>query len=167
MTRTEYNDLVDTISDRLLRYALKLTKEYNWSQDLVQESFAKLWINRAKVTLDYVPAFLYKVLYNNIVDDKRKYKTTLLQAKLPDKSGKYSYEFEYKDLIDKAFDVLEVKQKQIIMLRDWQGYSYKEIGEILEYNESLVKVQLFRARKKMRSIIKEFSLEEKSYNENQ
>ena len=150
----------------MLRYALKLTREYNWSQDLVQESFAKLWVNRAKVTLDHGPAFLYKVLYNKMIDDKRKSKRTLLKGIVPEKSSQSSQELEHKDLLEKSFDTLEEKQKQIIMLRDWQGYSYKEIGEILDYNESLVKVQLFRARKKIKAVITELSSVKKIYNEN-
>ena len=156
MTRTEYNQLVDSFSDRLLRYALKLTREYSWSQDLVQESLAKLWVNRQKVTLDYAHAFLYKVLHNKMIDDKRKLSRTQLSGQLPEK-GISSSTIETTDILEKAFDQLPEKQRQIILLRDWQGYSYKEIGDILEYNESLVKVQIFRARKKMKSIITELN----------
>lgn len=165
MTRSEYNSLIDTISDRLLRYALKLTREYNWSQDLVQDSFAKLWINRSKVTLDHGPAFLYKVLYNKMIDDKRKSKRTQLSGVLPEKSAATSAEVEHKDLLEKAFGQLQERQRQIIMLRDWQGYSYKEIGEILDYGESLVKVQLFRARKQMRAIINELNTTHSKFHE--
>jgi len=167
LTKSEYNGLIDTISDRLFRYALKLTKEYNWSQDLVQDSFAKLWINRSKVTVDHGPAFLFKVLYNKLIDDTRKTKRTVLPGALQERSTRTSEQVENKDLLDKAFDSLQEKQKQIIMLRDWQGYSYKEIGEIMYYNESLVKVQLFRARKKMREVITELTTIQTSYNENQ
>ena len=167
MTRLEYNRLIDSFSDRLFRYALKLTREHNWSQDLVQEGLAKLWIHRAKVTLDHAPAFLYKVVYNKMIDDTRKNKRTQLSGAVPEKSIQTSAALEHKDILEQAFGQLDDKQKQIIMLRDWQGYSYREIGEILDYNESLVKVHLFRARKKMRAIINQLNTIQTSYNENQ
>ena len=60
---------------------------------------------------------------------------------------------EEKEIIDQAFEQLEDKQKKIIMLRDWDGYSYEEIADILEINLNQVKVNLFRARKKMKAAI--------------
>lgn len=163
MTRAEYNGLIDSFSDRLLRYALKLTRDYSWSQDLVQDSLAKLWVSRVKITLDHAPAFLYKVLHNKMIDDKRKLSRTQLSERLPER-GQHHDTVEQKDLLERAFDLLEERQRQIIMLRDWQGYSYKEIGEILDYGESLVKVQLFRARKKVKQIITELEKTQSSYN---
>jgi len=73
---------------------------------------------------------------------------------------------ETNDLIEKAFEALTLGQKQIIMLRDWDGYSYEDIGHILEMNLSLVKVQLFRARKKMKTILHSLTTEVKSCYEN-
>jgi len=144
----------------LLRYAIKLTNDYAWSQDLVQESFIKLWKHKGKVDNSYAQAFLYKVLYNKMIDDQRKKSRVSLFALVPERSGTGD-NLEHKDLIEKAFDLLTVAQKQIIMLRDWEGYSYQEIGQILDIKINLVKVQLFRARKKMKasitSINKDFS----------
>jgi RNA polymerase sigma-70 factor (ECF subfamily) len=102
-----------------------------------------------------------------MIDDTRKNKRTQLSGAVPEKSIQTSAALEHKDILEQAFGQLDDKQKQIIMLRDWQGYSYKEIGEILDYNESLVKVHLFRARKKMRAIINQLNTIQTSYNENQ
>lgn len=165
MTISDYNKLVDQCSDKLLRYALKLSGEYNWSQDLVQDSYVKLWINRAKISLEHSTPFLYKVLYNKMVDDKRKSSRTQLMAALPERQSGSS-ELEARDLVDQAFRQLTDQQKQIILLRDWEGYSYKEIGEILEANESQVKVQLFRARKKMKQVVTALSNDYSKCDEN-
>ena len=100
-----------------------------------------------------------------MIDDKRKSKRTQLSGVLPEKSAATSAEVEHKDLLEKAFGQLQERQRQIIMLRDWQGYSYKEIGEILDYGESLVKVQLFRARKQMRAIINELNTTHSKFHE--
>ena len=69
-----------------------------------------------------------------------------------------SVSYELKDLIEKALNGLPELQYQIILLRDLEGYSYKEIGEILHLNESQVKVYLFRARQKVRLKLKDISV---------
>ena len=166
MTTAEYNHIIDDCSDRLLRYALKLTKEMSWAQDLVQESFAKLWVNREKVEENYATPFLYKVLYNKMVDDYRKKSRTQLMDRLPENTHLPSG-LENKDLLQQAFNQLKDAEKQIIMLRDWEGYSYKEIGEIMDLKESAVKVGIFRARKKLQKIITELNQVNLSYYENQ
>ena len=62
--------------------------------------------------------------------------------------------FELKELIDKSLDQLPELQKSIILLRDLEGYDYKEIGEILDLSESQVKVYLFRGRQKIKETLK-------------
>jgi len=152
LTTTEYNIAIKDYSDRLLRYALRLTRDKAWSEDLVQDSLIKLWTNRDKVTPDHAKPFLYRVLYNKLVDDQRKKKVRQFTS-TPSQNIQTNSELETRDLIEKAFEQLNVNQKQIIMLRDWDGYSYEEIADILELNLGVVKVQLFRARKKMKAIV--------------
>ena len=62
--------------------------------------------------------------------------------------------FESKQLIDRAVNILPPIQKSIILLRDLEGYSYEEIGSILELSDSQVKVYLFRARNKIKKQLK-------------
>ena len=57
-----------------------------------------------------------------------------------------------------AMDKLSDLQKSIILLRDLEGYNYREIGDMLNLNESQVKVYLFRARKKIKDQIKDLSI---------
>ena len=63
-----------------------------------------------------------------------------------------------KELIDKGLARLPEQQRSIILLRDLEGYNYKEIGEILDLSESQVKVYLFRARKKMKDMLKDLTV---------
>jgi len=153
--------MVNQYSDRLYRYALKLTRDTESSKDLVQESFLKLWMNKDKVNGDHVKPFLFRVLYNKMVDDKRKMGRITHVEMIPEKSGTKNVFGEDRDIIDKAFAQLEEKQKAIIMLRDWDGYSYDEIAKILDISLSNVKVNLFRARKKMKSVINALELRHK------
>ena len=62
--------------------------------------------------------------------------------------------FESNEVVERAVSILPPIQKSVILLRDLQGYSYKEIGEILELSDAQVKVYLFRARKKIKKQLK-------------
>ncbi len=166
MTTAEYNTVINEHSDRLFRYALKLAVDYSWAQDLVQESLIKLWSNRDKVTSDYAKPFLYRVLYNKMVDDVRKKKRETLTDQFAE-AATSSNDLETKDFLDQSFSQLTAAQKQIIMLRDWEGYAYEEIASILDISLGLVKVNLFRARKKMRAIVIELNNEMPKSYENQ
>ncbi len=161
---SEYNEIVGTVSDPLYRYALKLTNNVTSAKDLVQESFLKLWANRDKVEVSYARPFLYRVLFNKMVDDKRKMKRIQTIDILPEKQDGGKLYNEEKEIIEQAFQQLDEKKKRIILLRDWSGFSYEEIAEILDINLSQVKVNLFRARKQMKSIVTKI---DSSYNRNQ
>jgi RNA polymerase sigma-70 factor (ECF subfamily) len=63
---------------------------------------------------------------------------------------------EFKDLkriIDQALNSLSEAQRNAIMLRDYEGYSYAEIGEIMNISESQVKINIFRGRKQMQQLL--------------
>jgi len=63
--------------------------------------------------------------------------------------NKYSHSDQYTDIneiLHKAIEKLPDIQRSVLLLRDYEGYSYKEIGEITELNESQVKVYIYRAR---------------------
>ena len=67
-------------------------------------------------------------------------------------------QYELQDLLEVALNILPTVQKSILLLRDSEGYDYKEIGEILNLNESQVKVYLFRARKKVKNYLKDLTV---------
>ena len=62
--------------------------------------------------------------------------------------------FEANEVVNRAVSILPPIQKSIIILRDLEGYSYNEIGEILDLSESQVKVYLFRGRRKIKKQLK-------------
>jgi RNA polymerase sigma-70 factor (ECF subfamily) len=69
---------------------------------------------------------------------------------------KYSHSRQYSDLseiLNEALQKLNEVQRSVIMLRDYEGYSYDEIGEITGLSESQVKVYIFRARVLLKNYI--------------
>jgi RNA polymerase sigma-70 factor (ECF subfamily) len=53
---------------------------------------------------------------------------------------------DLKEVLDEAVAQLPEIQRSVLLLRDYEGYSYKEIGEITDLNETQVKVYIYRAR---------------------
>ena len=159
MDRKEYNIAVKEYSGRLFRYVVKCLRNPEDANDIVQESFEKLWKNRKKVPLNKAKSWLFTTAHNMLINHTRKHRALLMEDQNchePMSSGNSSYEL--KDLIEQALEGLPEIQRQIILLRDLEGYNYKEIGEILHLNESQVKVYLFRGRQKVKHKLKDLSV---------
>ena len=158
MTRKEYNKAVHEYSNRLFRYALKWTRSEHDANDMVQDVFGKLWVNRKKVKFDKVKSWLFTTMHNGLVNaTKKKRPLHLEDVTYHDPIGVHQ-QFELQDLIEKAMADLSEQHRSIILLRDLEGYNYKEIGDILDLNESQVKVYLFRARQKVKNKLKELNV---------
>ena len=159
MTEREYNTAVETLSHRLFGYVFKSLRNREDSNDIVQESFMKLWINREKVETPKAKSWLFTTAHNALINFvKKSGRTSSLEVLKIDRGKEDKHKFELKDIIDKALDVLPEQHKSILLLRDYEGYNYKEIGKIMKLNESQVKVYLFRARKKVKEQIKDLTI---------
>lgn len=69
----------------------------------------------------------------------------------------HAHSAQYSDLgeiLEEALKTLPEKQRSVVMLRDYEGYNYQEIGEIIGLNESQVKVYIFRGRKSLQQYLK-------------
>lgn len=147
MNLQEYNECVDTFSDGIFRFILKNLGDYQEAENIVQNTFEKLWLRRENVEMTTAKPYLFKVAYNNMIDLIRKrQKFTSLDEVYESKASTT----EYSDLthwVHKALEKLPAQQKAAITLRDLEGYDYRSIGEITGMTESQVKVNIFRARK--------------------
>lgn len=127
------------------------------AKDLVQDAFEVLWNKRDEVQAEKAKQFLFTVVYRKGIDMFRKEsKTTDIQeSHLEISHGGASFEATYsdKELLTKAIAELPAQHRQLIMLRDLEGYDYKEIEKITSLSESQVKVYLFRARKMLKEAI--------------
>ena len=147
MTVEEYNKSVDLYSDGVYRFILKNIRDDEKAKDIVQDTFEKLWVNAANVNYSKVKSYIFTAAYHTMIDVIRK------EKRISDfehvKEEKYSHSRQYSDLseiLNEALNRLNEVQRSVIMLRDYEGYSYQEIGEITGLSESQVKVYIFRAR---------------------
>ena len=159
MNQKEYNQAVEKYSGRLYSFIVRTTWNEQNARDLVQDTFLKLWENREKVINEKVKSWLFTVAHNLTINFVKKHSRQdyVSEDYKLERGGNSNRRFEQQDAINKCLLQLTPQQKNIVLLRDLEGYNYKEIGEIMELNESQVKVYLFRARKKMKDIIKDLS----------
>lgn len=158
MTKEEYNRAVNDLSHRLFGFVFKLTKDEEDANDLVQDAFMKLWSNRKKVEFKKAKSWLFTTAHNAFINFIKKAGRQSRMEEGMDIPVESKNRFELKEIIDMAMEKLPELQKTILLLRDLEGYNYKEIGDMLNLNESQVKVYLFRARKKIKDQIKDLSI---------
>lgn len=161
MTTQEYNTAVRSLSHRLYGYVYKSLRDEDDANDIVQDSFLKLWQNKESVELEKAKSWLFTTAHNALINFVKKQSRTQSMETVPyaepSIEGNHNQSFELKEIIQKYINTLPELQKSILLLRDLEGYSYEEIGEMLKLNESQVKVYLFRARQKMKDQIKDIN----------
>lgn len=147
MNLREYNQSVDLYSDKVYRFILKNIKDSERARDIIQDSYEKLWRNAENVNFEKVKAYLFTTAYHTMIDVLRKDKkqTYLEDYNIPEETHDRQYS-DLSEILNKAVQQLPEIQRSVIMLRDYEGYSYSEIGEITSLNESQVKVYIYRAR---------------------
>ncbi|MFT7156425.1 MAG: RNA polymerase sigma factor (sigma-70 family) [Parvicella sp.] len=152
LTRTEYNSTVKSHSTGIFRYAFKWTRCEQDAKDLVQDIFSKLWINRKSVEFAKAKSWLFTSMHNALVNfSKKKNEITSIEDATYLEPRLDQPNLGLKDLISQVLSQLPEIQRSVVILRDSEGYSYEEIGSILNLTEAQVKVYLFRARQKVKN----------------
>lgn len=147
MTVGEYNRAVDAFADNLFRFVLKNLKDESTAEDIIQDTFEKLWLKLEEVSAAKVKSYLFTSAYHTMIDYIRKEKRNVVTdpALLSEGHDGTSYS-DLAEVLDRAIQNLPEDQKAVVMLRDYEGYSYREISEITGLSESQVKVYIYRAR---------------------
>lgn len=147
MTIEDYNEAVSLYADRVFRFVLKNIKNEEKARDIVQDSFEKLWIHVRKVDVAKVKAYLFSTAYHRTIDVVRKDKRQSYydEKQLPEDVHNEQYS-DIGEVLNAAIRLLPDDQRSVLMLRDYEGYSYREISEITALSEAQVKVYIYRAR---------------------
>jgi RNA polymerase sigma factor (sigma-70 family) len=156
ISESHYNDAVKSYARNIFRFVFKNVKNKEATDDLVQDCYLKLWQNRDKVDGTKIKSWLFSVAHHAMINylKAEARKTGLDTAEVNRISTESSQEPDLKELIERALQELPPLQRSVILLRDYEGYNYKEIGDILQLSESQVKVYLFRGRQRMKDSIK-------------
>lgn len=159
MTVQEYNQCVESFADGIYRFILKNIKDADRAQDIVQDTFEKVWHKVSEISFSKAKSYFFSTAYHTMLDVLRREKKMVNSA--DEDLDIRTHTFQYSDLnevLNKALDTLPEIQKQVVLLRDYEGYNYAEIGDILDLNESQVKVYIYRARKHLQKYIGKIDL---------
>jgi len=154
MTVKEYNRSVEEFADSVYRFIRADLRDDDRANDIVQDSFEKLWRNVAKIEYPVVKSWLFTTAYRTMIDVIRKEKR-MRSLEESDQSN-YIHDSQYSDLneiLHSAIERLPDQQRTSLLLRDYEGYSYKEIGEITGQTEAQVKINIYRGRLALKSYI--------------
>ncbi len=157
-------DIILSFKDKMFRLARRITGSYEDAKDIVQESLIRLWKMADKIDKYANPEALAITITKNLSLDWIKsknnrinkmqieeYENVLVSKEFsPEKSIEIN---QLHEMILKLIDSLPAQQKIIFQLRDIEGLTNKEIAEILKVNENIVKINLSRARKKIRELL--------------
>ena len=158
MTPTEYNNCVEEHADSLFRYCVGLTGNQADADDLVQTAFRKLWENIHDLDAKVAKSWLFRTAYRSMIDEYRKVKREREYRNMQvESSTEFQSSFEERDLVRKALEILTEEQKNLVLLRDYEGYSYQELCDITGMSMPVVKTTLFRCRKKLREKLLEMN----------
>ena len=147
MTVSEYNKCVDHFSDGVYRFILKNIKDDDSAKDIVQESFVRLWVKRSNVLFEKAKTYIFTTAYHVMIDMIRKNKHNTGYSDCYENVMTVENEFsDLHEILNEALEKLSEIQRSVVLLRDYEGYSYKEIGEITSLSEPQVKVYIYRAR---------------------
>lgn len=159
MTAKEFNTSVVPMNPKLFRYAYRFLEDRDEAQDAVQEVFVKLWRMRDNMKeINNIEAFAIRVTRNYCLDKIKTRHTVSLDVneyfkdRISDARDPHE-QLEQSDTMKELSRILEElpePQRSVIRMRDVEGYSNEEVGEILGLTPGNVRVLLSRARKKIR-----------------
>ncbi len=154
MTAKEFNKAVDEYSDSLYRFILAGIRDEERAGDIVQDTYEKLWRNVTELDYAVVKSWIFSTAYHGMIDIIRKERRmTVLEDK---HTAELAHETQYSDLnaiLHKALERLPENQRSVILLRDYEGYSYREIGKITGMSEAQVKINIYRGRIALKNFI--------------
>jgi RNA polymerase sigma factor (sigma-70 family) len=154
VTPAQYNQCVDQHADGVFRFILHNLKDDDEAKDIVQDTFEKFWKTHENVQFEKAKSYIFTTAYHTMIDKIRRAKK--MEPMHDDGYNAHSHSKQYSDLkeiLREAVNKLPEIQRSVILLRDYEGYSYEEIGEITGLNESQVKVYIYRARVALKEYI--------------
>lgn len=167
-----FKKLVNKYQKPLYFHVLKMVKEHEQVEDLIQEAFVKAFDNLATYNTDYAfSTWLYRITTNHTIDylRKKKLKTTSIHDPVKTKEGEMQIELGDKQaetdrdiirsqrqkIIRHAINNLPEKYRVVIQLRHIEELSYQEISEQLDLPLGTVKAHIFRAREMLYKALKD------------
>ncbi|WP_406825042.1 RNA polymerase sigma factor [Pedobacter sp. KACC 23697] len=161
-----FKQLYQLYSDRLASKLIYLLKSEDLAQDILQDVFLKIWINREMIDAELsFGAFLYKIATNlsknvirkNIYDQVMRLEVGQEAVYHPMEEGDDAE--QAKAILDQAMDQLTDRQREVYTLHKLEGLSYQEISEKLDISLSAINHHIQKANKHLKAVLRSRSFE--------
>lgn len=146
--------LMDSLYKKLCAYAYTLTRDHGNAEDIVQNVFVEIWINRKNINPDFsLTNYLYRSVYNGFIDQYRKNRPVIyLEKKYLEAidlvvQNEQDNLDDLMELVHREIDKLPFKCKQIFLLNKKEGLTHIEISEYLNISLKTVEGHMTRAFK--------------------
>jgi RNA polymerase sigma factor (sigma-70 family) len=154
MTVREYNKAVGEFSDAVFRFIRADLRDDERANDIVQDSYEKLWRHVSEIEYKVAKSWLFSTAYHNMIDIIRKEsRITRMEESHEENMLTSSQYSDLNEILHSALARLPEHQKSVILLRDYEGYSYDEIGQITGQTEAQVKINIYRGRIALKNYI--------------
>lgn len=158
MHETYFRECILPLKEMLFRIALRITMNQQEAEDVVQETMLKIWDRREEWSrMNSVEAYCVTIA-KNLAMDRIALKSSQTMQLADDYDYGASSASPFQKLVDsdnmnilsRLIEELSEKQREVLVMREVEGKSYKEIAAELKLTEEQVKVYLFRARQKIK-----------------
>jgi RNA polymerase sigma-70 factor (ECF subfamily) len=141
--------------DRLYSFSLYVTGDRQTSEDLVADTFVRLMEQKNRLVLEESLKNWLFICLRNMTYNLLKRNNRNAHLGRPEITGIVDDHSELKMFIETVLERLEPDERELILLREQQGFSIPEISEIFNISEEAVRTRLYRVRKKMQRLGKE------------
>lgn len=164
MNQTEFARLLLPLKQKIYCFALSIVGNSDEAEDVTQDLYEKLWQRRDSLDgLNNIEGFVMSSVRNLSIDhirSRRLHRDKLAEVKSDQRNASWPSEtFDMVEIVSRVIGSLPERQRQVIHLRDVEGYEIEQIATIMELEQTNVRVILSRARR----LVKEQIIEITSY----
>ncbi len=155
MQEKDFTHIAKKHREDLYRFAIRYTGDGDSAWDAVQEAMIKLWEHREDVAQQQAKGYMIRVMYRMLVDQHRsqlRHSNILYNLKCEDWYCQHD-NFELHDALQQALNSLPDQHRAILLMKDLEGYQYKEIAQLTGLGEMQVAGILYRARVNLKKIL--------------
>ena len=156
MSRNLYHNEILPASDGMYRYALSIVHEPETAKDVVQDCLTKIWSIRKDLDkVEKVNAWAFRIVRNRCIEILRRNRYADMDEKVvnmwhTDSVEESAITDDFMSWMKEVLKTLPIKQQEVFHLREVEDMSYQDIAETCGLTESDVKVNIHRARKKVK-----------------
>ncbi len=155
-----FGEIYRLFLSRIYRFVYYLVYDESLAEDITQDTFIKAWKAMPGFSLKKgtIQAYLFTIARNLVIDNQRKKKEISLEAVVVDFEGSDNLEKSYIDseergMVRKALTCLDGAEKQMVILRYFEEFSYAEIARVVGKNEGTIRVKVHRTLGKLKDYI--------------